>query len=1293
MLAGYAVLGLLFSWELILPGRSLFQWDTILYNWPVLLEARAQLLAGHLPFWASSFCCGTPLLENINAGVLYPVRLLCWLLPLRAGYHAFLFFHVWASFVGMHVLLRRGFRLGPLAAFVGALAFGASGYARSMWDTHNFMPLPWIPLAFAALLEVRHGTSWKWGALATGLCWSMMILGGDFQAACLWLPFASLLALAFPERRILMGVLASAALLALLLTAPQWLTAAAGAVQSYRSGGLPFNEATQLSFHPLRLVELVIPLAFGSHSGGWFGAWFSGPGAVKTMPWLSSFHIGVIPFLAAFLAFRRWRRPAVIWAVAVLTASVALSFGQFLPGFEWWLRLPVAGGFRYPQKYLLWSTAALAVLAGFGTSSLQGLWQSSRRDGSRRRLLLVWILLIALGSVAAFSISRAICVGAGASAWVIARAAAAGLVALALAGIGWRPLPVRPWLVLLLVLDSFILFQTERPTTCRYDPLDPPAVVAAIRDSDSASGRFLRDRAAQDVPAPPYYGTLTAAERVAFFDRESLSYNSPRVWGVRSADGFSPLESAAMRTLRTRLAVPPNPAVPSASDLAEFCRLSGVEWLLTTRERSERLKKAGLVGEIAQAWSDKAVLFRIRNAAESEIRGMTKGRRGGTSGPVIREMIRLRPGGVRIDLEPGPAAQLVVKETFSKGWKAEDESGQALDVSVADEAFLGVSLRPGTTQVRLTYRPVAWIPSLWPAAAGVVLSLLLVFSAIGEAGVRRWICRPWVAALCGSLLFVLVGVAARGYWGCTFDEGFHVTRGIVRSALGDTRLSYFHPPLENWLCGYFACLSYGDQLRYPDSQAWRIGDVQPYSVEFAATNRGVFPELIRASRWGATLLGVLLCWVGTVWAFRAGGVGAGWLAAAGLALNPCLLAHGNLSTTDVGVAAFLVAATYALWEYARGGDAANLAWAGLGFALAASTKYSGFMFLALFLAVCVPLAAWDRRDARLLAFVPGILLLFVVLLVWQYGPSVQTIRGNPDSWLFGKRLIAGRYVEGLFNQGGHSFQGQRAFFNGAQFELSQWWHLPATIALKNPLLWICGMPLAAAGFLFRKRSLRAWIPWIPFSVFAALLFTVNRLAIGVRHALPVIVFGILGLAVAVSRIPRATVRRTILGLLAASSWASAILAFPDFLSYFPAWSGGITRGHEWLVDSNYDWGQDIDLLESKWGALTKANGGREPTLVYFGFEDPRIVYGLRVGPHSSCGFMQRELERARGADAYQKWLAGLTEQSGTVIASISWLNLKPYGSDLSAVKNGEFVGRIGNSLFVYRLPDRAAGSR
>ena len=75
------------------------------------------------PHWAGAVCGGTPLLANINAGALYPLRWLTFGLPLPWSYHLFLFLHVWLSLAGMDILLRRGFRLRALPAIGGALTY------------------------------------------------------------------------------------------------------------------------------------------------------------------------------------------------------------------------------------------------------------------------------------------------------------------------------------------------------------------------------------------------------------------------------------------------------------------------------------------------------------------------------------------------------------------------------------------------------------------------------------------------------------------------------------------------------------------------------------------------------------------------------------------------------------------------------------------------------------------------------------------------------------------------------------------------------------------------------------------------------------------------------------------------------------------------------------------------------------------------------------------------------------------------------------------------------------------
>jgi hypothetical protein len=387
----------------------------------------------------------------------------------------------------------------------------------------------------------------------------------------------------------------------------------------------------------------------------------------------------------------------------------------------------------------------------------------------------------------------------------------------------------------------------------------------------------------------------------------------------------------------------------------------------------------------------------------------------------------------------------------------------------------------------------------------------------------------------------------------------------------------------------------------------------------------------------------------------------------------------------MGVAALALAGTYAMWCYARGGSVSALLCVTGSFMLAAVTKLSGIIWLGSWVLVCVPLLAIARRDARVLWFSVLSVAGLALALVWLYGWSPQEVRAGQGSWWWGKSVVAGRYVEGMVTQGDHALTGQRAFFAGRQFVRGQWWHMPVSVALKTPLPWLAAILFAAPYFVLRRRSPMKWVPWIPVLLFAFLLCVTNRLAIGVRHALPLMALGIVAAAVWAGGLADVRAKVAVCAVLVASSVFSAELAYPNYLGYFSLAGGGVPGGYKWLVDSNYDWGQDVEVLEENWAAIAQANGGRPPDLIYFGFVDPRVIYGLPVGPRSACGFMHRTMELARGEEKYQAWLQGLSAHHGTVVASISALSLKPYGMDLSSVTQGTFVGRIANSFFVYRV--------
>ena len=1276
-------LALIFAGELLVPGRSLYRWDTLIYNWPVVVNARAQWLSGHLPFWDDSICCGTPLLENINAGVLYPPRLICWLLPLKTGYHLFLFVHVWLAFLGMMALLKKGFHVSWFGALAGAMVYGASGYARGMWDTHNFMALPWIPLGLLALLQTRQPGKVITGALLTAICWAMMILGGDFQSAAFWIVCAGLLALVFKERARLIPTLFLAILVGLLLTAPQWLTTAWTSVDSYRAHGMDLKEAVERSFHPLRLLELFLPYAFGNRDL-WFGDKLFGVGAAKPTPWIASLSIGLLSLLAIMLSIRKIKKRALQWALLLVLLSTMLSFGRFLPGYSAWIQLPGINLFRYPEKYLLWTTLGLSVLAGFGFQTLYCLWINHRMRTARLKWLAAWLFLVAAGACAVvFTGFHHAGDRSMYTEWITDRIFSSGFICLAVCVFALslrRRSALRATLLFLLLIDLLLPWYVERPTTSAFNPLAEPLVAEKINSLQTAHDRVLQDPALQQFPLPNNFHVLSLSEQQSIVFRETLAFNAPCLWGLATASGFSPVESSRMKDFRESMIGPTNEISTTPTQLAAFCKATDVKWLITSGQRTAALAKCGLEAETSASWgsAEETVLLHITNTTPAEI--MPQNDQPTRENPSISLVWRIRPGLIRVDLHPGEKAQLIVKETYASGWRASNQAGRLLPILKTESPFITVECPAGTTQVRLTYRPAAWTLSLSISAGGLLFALCLGFMAASPKRIRHHLKQPIVAAVTMSLVFFFLGRAAQSHWAPTFDEGYHIVRGMMWLKMHDSRLSYFHPPLQNGICAWFADNAVGQRVKLPNTPAWANADVGQYSVDFAAANRDIYPDLVKASRMGTALLGMLICVVGVYWAYQLRGAGAGWLAGLLLALNPNLLAHGHLNTTDSGVAAMAFAACYALWRFTETNRLRWLTLSSLAFVGAALIKFSGLIWLGAFVFVCIPLLAGTKHKMGLWWFIPFTAVLFATGLILLYGVEPQVVRADPRAFLTGHSLIAGRYWEGLLVQGQHALTGHRAYFAGRKLMEASWWMNLAALAIKTPLPLLVAFVVSSIWLIIRRVSSSVWIILAPALIFGCLWALSSKLALGVRHGLALIPFGIVLATSMVFSLRRKPIRILLSVLLGLSTMAGAVFSFPSYLSYYPLWIGGEEGGRKWMVDSNYDWGQDIELLEEHWAEIVEANKGILPNLVYYGFVDPSIIYRMPASPSSLRGYMQWQ-NRLNQPASKGRLLQG--PLNGTTVISESAMKIGPLGMDFSSLQEGIFAGRIAHSFLVY----------
>ncbi|GAB4397395.1 MAG: hypothetical protein OHK0052_19630 [Anaerolineales bacterium] len=423
------VLALAFTAPLWFTGRALFWGVPVLQFMPWWDYAARTLAQGSLPVWNPLVGAGAPLLANYQQALFYPPNWLYLLLyalgglPLMAWGQAILIaLHFFWGAWGMARLLR-DLKLSPLAQWVGALAFGFSGYvvARAGFLSINAAVawLPWIllftrrivccefvensraisapksnhlslltalALSFAMQLLAGHAqTTWYTGLLAAlwavfWLCFNalsprervgarfpplpMGVPFGDDKGKGEGLPMGASLRMCFAKGQgVRVFMLAGAVLLAVGLAAVQLLPTAEYLAQSQRASAVAYEQAMTYSLWQWRLLGLAAPNLFGNPAYGdyWGYANF----------WEDALYIGIVPLVLALgvLLQPRRHKMTALTAFAALIGALALllALGQNTPVFPWlYDHIPTFALFNAPTRWSIWLVFALALLAALG---------------------------------------------------------------------------------------------------------------------------------------------------------------------------------------------------------------------------------------------------------------------------------------------------------------------------------------------------------------------------------------------------------------------------------------------------------------------------------------------------------------------------------------------------------------------------------------------------------------------------------------------------------------------------------------------------------------------------------------------------------------------------------------------------------------------------------------------------------------------------------------------------------------------------------------------------------------
>ena len=446
----------------------------------------------------------------------------------------------------------------------------------------------------------------------------------------------------------------------------------------------------------------------------------------------------------------------------------------------------------------------------------------------------------------------------------------------------------------------------------------------------------------------------------------------------------------------------------------------------------------------------------------------------------------------------------------------------------------------------------------------------------------------------------------------------------------------------------------------------------------------------------------------------------GLLAMAFIALDPNILAHTRLTTTDFGITAGAALAGYTLWRYLVTPTTLKAIYAGIGFGLLNNTKFTAGLFVPLF--ALVILCAW-LLDWRMLGWSNGVkrhakfVLLFPLisfLTLWaSYGFQIGTLPNSLPAMpqLAGLTLPLAHHLEQLLDIGNRSTKGAASYVLGDYSRDGWWYYFPVAFALKTPFVTLLAIGVAlvkqaiqlVSGQLASHKTVLATL--IPAFGFLAIGMTTS-VNLGYRHLLPMLPFLVVFAAVGFDsqgakerrgeevggtrrrgdkerrvsgkRFPKLGREWVAIGVFGWQLVATLWIA-PDYLAYFNVLAGGPDNGWRSLVDSNIDWGQDLAQLAT----YVEREGVDEIWLSYFGEGRPDY-YGI---PYRGLTSYPPRLVHPAANPLYPK-------QPAPGVYAISATNLVGAlfddKNEFAWFRVREPDAKIGYSIFVYDVPADSA---
>ncbi|MGC3982626.1 MAG: phospholipid carrier-dependent glycosyltransferase [Steroidobacteraceae bacterium] len=554
------------------------------------------------------------------------------------------------------------------------------------------------------------------------------------------------------------------------------------------------------------------------------------------------------------------------------------------------------------------------------------------------------------------------------------------------------------------------------------------------------------------------------------------------------------------------------------------------------------------------------------------------------------------------------------------------------------------------------------------------------------------------ALLIGLLILTACALVASTYryFSVTWDEPEHLAAGMQLLDRDVYIYDVQHPPIARLAMALGPYLAGARAFDEPGPSGEQAGRDLFYKT-------GHYELYLTLARLGMLPFLAILLWSTWAWARRQFGVGTAALATVLLIATPPIMGHAGFAALDIPGAATCTLAFYCLLRWYETATWKFALATGIASGLAIASKLSGLPFIALVGLSWLPFWWRSRMQAasitapttatRWLGQVGAILFVALLCVVFSYSfefrytVTDQYPYNTAWSYLFGRTGTAHniahaiahaiplptgmeRFVWSLEALIKHNDEGHLSYLLGEFNKNGFREFYVVALAVKTPitllLLGIAGLILLA----IKARRENNWTiaaPTIAFVVLLAFCSFYSHINIGLRHVF--VLYPLLCIAAAAftvtlwqraSHFVEQRVVRAALVLLI--GWQVSLLysAYPDYLPYFNFTAGD--HPEHILIDSDLDWGQDIERLQKRLMELKVTKFG----FVYRGTIDV-------IGERLPGVWMAQPFQPATG------WVAASIYARDTVSQGEAFKWLQQYTPR----------ERIGKSIDLYYIPEPA----